>query len=206
MSEQQAVASEADAGTQSQTEDSGALEDVDTLLNEWESNADSATESSASPDSRTEAETKGEQSDDETKALLNELRQERDERIRQQTEEDVQKAVGTIKEGLETDVPDKLIEGYLYREAAKDSRFLAAFQSRHKEPEKWNRLLKAMSGNVNKQLSGQVDQSMTDDRDAVASAVRSAQKAPAQGEGYSNKDLAGMSDAEFRKLQREMGG
>lgn len=200
MSESQAVADEANPETQSSGEESGALEDVDSLLNEWESHADSATESSA------EAEKQGEQSDDETKALLNELRQEREERIRQKTEQDVQQAVSSIKEGLETEVPDELIEGYLYREAAKDSRFLSAFQSRHKEPEKWNRLIKAMSGNLNKRMSSQVDQSVTDDRDAVASAVRSAQKAPAQAEGYSDKDLANMSDSEFNKLRRELGG
>lgn len=195
IDDEQTVVDTPDAQAKPAAEEASAQDDdLDTLLKEFEGQEEK-TETD-----EPEAKAEGELDTNELLKYVEEQRRAQRQRdmqdIEKQTEEDIQSAVNMLKDGVDTALPDELWEGYLYRAAAKDQRFLTAFQHRRKDPEKWAKVLKASQKQISEKLS--IDRSVTDNQAAVISAVHGSQKAsPSQS---FPTDLSAMSDAEFRKL------
>jgi len=174
-------------------ENSAQDDDLDALLKEFEGKGETEID-------EPEAKADGELDTQELLKYVEEQRRAQRERemqdIEQQTEADIQSAVKMLKDGVETELPDEFWEGYLYRAAAKDQRFLTAFQHRRKDPEKWAKVLKASQKKITEKLS--IDRSVTDNKAAMISAVHGSKKA-APSQGFPT-DLSSLSDAEFKKL------
>ena len=191
---EQPVVEPADAQAKPVVEaDSAQDDDLDTLLKEFEGKEEPET-------SEPEAKADGELDTKELLKYVEEQRKAQRQRemqdIEKQTQADIESAVKMLKDGVETELPDELWEGYLHLSAAKDQRFLTAFQHRRKDPEKWAKVLKASQKKISEKLS--IDRSVTDNKAAMVSAVHGSKKA-APSESFPT-DLSSMSDADFRKL------
>lgn len=166
--------------TDAQTEESGT-EETDATLDELLTEFDE--------------ETKPERTkDDRIGQVVSFVEEVRAEKAQKELGEAIDDAVKQIKGDLEID-PD-LAEGYLHVQARRNPAVEKAFQNRGKNPAAWTRVLAKM----NSELSGKVstDKEATDDREAVAAAVRSAStKAP---EGEDQIDYTNMPEGEFNQL------
>jgi len=150
-------------------ERAGAQDDLESLLKEFES---SVPEVSATEDKKVDK-------DDIKKVVEYVSRQEKEEAAKV-FKADVEKAIDTISESLKdlpVSIPKNVIKGALYAAADENPKFVAAFQQRRQNPETWNKVLGAFAKNMQKDFSSQPDKGLTDDRDAVLSAVRSASTA-----------------------------
>ena len=199
--DEHAVANAADTETpESSVEGGGAQDDdLETLLNQWEAQAGDSDESQQSSESSSD------QSQDEIAELRKRVERQERERAQQQTQQDVQEAASKMRQAVsdEIDISEDIWEDILHGRASRDPRVVNAWNARREKPEEWEKLTKAIAKDYVKRLRSNVDKSATEDRDAVASAVRSASKAPAQDSGApSESDLNNMSDAEFNRLTR----
>jgi hypothetical protein len=106
--------------------------------------------------------------------------------------------VTALKDGIDcpVDLPNTWWEGRLEVEARKDPRIAQAWLSREQKPDAWKKVQSHLKKQLESELS--VRRDLTDDRDAVTAAVRSASKAP-QKESVAH-DFDNMSDADFRRL------
>ena len=66
-------------------------------------------------------------------------------------------------------------------------------------------MLKAVQADLKKQFSSLPDKSVNDDREALASAVRSSKSTTTETQDFDPKKVSTMSDSEFNKFKREMG-
>ena len=189
MTDTQTVAGEPNAETKSQTEGKGAQEpSIDELLEEFKVKTETPTEQQ-SKDIKA----------DDLREVVDYVRQDRDEKIKERTDTDVMAAVKVVKGDLELD--DGLVKQILYGRASTDPRFLKAFQMRHENPSAWESVQKAMHKELASTLTPKTDPNLTDDRAAVEAAVRS------QSTGSTEEplpDLGSMSDAEFNEAQRKL--
>jgi len=176
MSDEQAVI-KTDAEVEPSVEDNDA-QDLDALLREYD-------EGTQEP----------KQAPSEEKELLEYLKQQRDADLVKQTQEDLNNAVTLVQEGL-SDLPvkvsNRVVKGLLNEIAYEDQRLKTAFENRHKNPQAWNRIVKQVRKTVREDFS--VDKTLTDDRDAVASAVKSASTTK---EADETPNIGRMSDSEF---------
>lgn len=189
MSEQ-AVASDANEAENQTSEETSAPDELDQLLSEYDQ------------------ETKSEQPQPEVKPeQVNEVvgwvQQQRQQQEKQEFEADVKSAVDSIRESTEDlDVPlsDKVIKGFLFAQAEEDPKIGEAFQKRKENPKAWNAALNRAKKALREEFS--VDQRATQDREAVAAAVRGAnQKQPEPDEG---PDVSAMSDQEFAQYKMKL--
>ena len=119
------------------------------------------------------------------------------------TQKDIESAVKTVVG--DTDLDPDYVDAVLWRKANKDPTFLNAFQQREKSPEQWSQVLRAMGREMSAKQS-KPDPNATDDRIAVAAAVRGASttKSP-DDKPITRKSLSKMDDGEFGKLVKSMG-
>ena len=129
----------------------------------------------------------------------------REKTIREQTQQDIGKAVELVKEEIGVDASDRLIEGLLHRQASTDQRFMKAFQNRDKDPSGWQKILKASAQEFKSDFD-RPDPDTTEDTGAVRAAVRSATNSPPIAETVDPSKLNGMSDAEFAAFKQQLGG
>lgn len=200
MAEEQTVA-DTDVQDAPVTEEGSAQgDDLDSLLNEWESR-------SKAEEPKEEPKPKGEQKEstpDEIKQVAAWVKEQQQRQIEEQTQKDIESAVSKIHGEMESPVSKYLIEGALWREASNDPRFLRAWQNRGKDPDGFNRILGAVRRNIEKEMGSQPDKTVSADREAVTRAVRGASNAPPAEEFPSEKELNQMSDAEFRRMTAKM--
>lgn len=117
-------------------------------------------------------------------------------------------ATATIKEVIGDTLPvkvtEKMIRGYLAETAQEDPRFMAAFENRGADPQKWARIVSALGRQLAKELGSAPDQAATQARAAVNAAVRASVTTAADAP---EKDWSRMSHAEFQaERQKAMRG
>lgn len=119
-------------------------------------------------------------------------------------QEDLNKAVTNIMGDLK--VPRRLAMGWVDQMAREDSRIARAFLERSSNPDAWARVEKGLSKAFAKEMKelNPVDQQATEDREAVAAAVRGASitRAPENAPVNYGKQ----NNAEFRNSVREQYG
>lgn len=91
-------------------------------------------------------------------------------------------------------VTDKMIRGYLAETAQEDPRFMSAFETRHSDPAKWDRIVTALGRQMAKELGHVPDRAATDSRAAVTAAVRAS---TTQASSEPAKNYASMSNSDF---------
>lgn len=177
VAEEQPAPQETEQGTQD--------DDLDTLLKQYESEADEAIK-------ETKTEQPKENIDaDRLKAIEQRLFQ-----------EDINSAVQSVKGQLkDVNLSDKMIRGYLEVEAYDDPRIASAFQNRSSNPGAWNKVLKGLANNMQKELGPTPDPKLNQDRKALETAVAGTKTATTgeMSEDDKRRKLASMSDAEFLK-------
>lgn len=189
MENEQAVANADVESTETSTEESGAQENLDGLLNEYE--VQTGGEQTTEP--------KNENS--KIDYIYNRFQAEDAEKIKTQTNEDIGKAVEIIRDE-NLNLPDKAYRGMLLDKAEEDVRFLQAFQQRGQNPGQWNKVLKAFQKEILSDFKSLPDKEATADREAVLSAVHSAStKQPLPDAA---PDLNSMSNQDFAKHKAEI--
>lgn len=168
-------------GTGARNED----DDLDALLAQYEIGS---TDKSSQPD--TKAETKGgEPAADERLARLERELAERNFR------EEITPIVNTIRGGIPKEVwSDSEIEAWLEGQARDDARIASAWQRRRSDPQTFQKIVGQLGRRFAGKFKSAPDAKATEDRDAVAAAVRgSGNKAPeGQAPAY-----GGMPNGEF---------
>jgi len=124
------------------------------------------------------------------------------EKAEQQAEKDINEAVKTVKGEL--NVPDTWVRGILEREAMSDERFYNAFVNRDKNPQTWNKILKAKNREIAKTFGGSVDKEASQSADAVESAVRSAATQSPKGSNKGDKNPLRMSPKEYEQYRQSV--
>jgi hypothetical protein len=203
MSDTQAVATETNEAAKPVSEAvSGAPDELDTLLKQFETPAEQK------PKTETKPETKPEPSED-MKDLANYVRAKRDEESREATRGDLAKAVTAVQTEIDDGglkLPDRLVRGALRDMAEEDPRFLRAWAERGANPKAWEQVLKAAAKEIRKELESSPDPQATEDKAAVRAAVRSASTRTPEPEKLDNAKINKMSDAEFNKYKRGLAG
>ena len=121
-----------------------------------------------------------------------------------QTKRAVSETIQEVRGDIPADfMDDDMVEGWLDAQARKDPRLAQAFLQRETNPRQWNKVKAALGKQLNDRFKKLPDRQATDDREAVAAAVRgastkvSAEPAPKFGS---------QSNAEFRKSVKEQYG
>lgn len=190
MSEEQAVANET-----APIETVDSAQDLDSLLNEFDASINSTqTKEPEQPNTNELIEFVREEREVRTK--------QREEEIKQQTANDIKSAVSVISEELEgLNLPERLIRGALYDKAENDPRFLQAWTNRSQDPKTFNKILKSFAKEVKGDFDNVPDRQATEDREALAAAVRSANTRSAEPETV---DVTTMSDQEFHAYKHRL--
>lgn len=171
---------ETDVAEDQTTQEEGASDDLDSLLNEFSE----ATKPTEQP--------KVELND--VQEVVSYVQEERAAKAEQTTKADIDAAVDSIADNLDIEVPSKrIIRGLLQDIASNDKAIQQAFAQRNENPQAWKAALKRATNEMKEELS--VDQEATSDREALTSAVRSA--STKQPEPQEEVDLNSMSDQEF---------
>ena len=197
MSDQEQTVTEADDQTaQTGPEDDGA-QDIEAALKEFEN---------ASSSEQTEPEKPKPSGQSDVSDVVDYVRELREKEARETTQKDIAAAVETVKENVDLNIPDSVIKNALYGKASEDPRFLRAFQYRGENPEQWSKVLKALGQGIAKEFEGLADRGATDDREAVASAVRGAStKAQEQETDYSEKSVSSWDRDRWIEEQKKAG-
>lgn len=147
---------------------------------------------------------------DDLKEVVSYVKEDRQTRELERTNADIDSACKTVFEGLsgEAKLPEGAVRGLLIDKADRDPRFQRAFLERNSNPSGWNKILSATAKEFSREYAPKVDQDLSDDKEAIASAVRSAStKAPEaqQDEAERRQQIRTMSDEELRKEKRKHG-
>ena len=173
---------ETDAAVDQTVEDKGASDDLDSLLDQF-----------------TEETKPVEQPIDQSdvKEVVNWVNDQRSKEVKQEETTAVNSAVETIKSSLELDFTptDGMIKGMLQNLASEDPAVAKAFAQRHQNPQAWKSALNRATNAIKEDLN--IDLKATEDRNAIASAVRSA--STKQPEPAQEVNIAGMTDYEFQQ-------
>lgn len=129
-------------------------------------------------------------------AALREVQQFQSERQQERVSKDIGQAVEVVRGELDPEA-DELVRGWLDVQAQSDARFRAAWQSRHADPVKWNRVLKGMADQFATKYGKRFGRSDQDDREAMAAAVRTAGRHSQPTTPSEAPNFAGMNDHEF---------
>lgn len=147
-------------------------------------------------------EAKGEQVSEDISEDVRWIRAMREQEEAKRTREAIEQTIGALKDGIDCpiEIPNAWWEGRLDVAARQDPRLTQAWLARESKPEAWKKIQAHLKKQLESELS--IRRDLTDDRDAVTAAVRSASKAPAR-ESVAH-DFDNMSDAEFRRLERSL--
>lgn len=116
--------------------------------------------------------------------------------------EDIGKLVKDVKGDL--DIEDDLVEAWIDAQARKDARLQRAWLERDANPQAFQSIAKGLGREFAKRASKRIDPQATEDRAAVAAAVRGAstQRAP----DTPSPNYTTQSNAEYRRSIREQYG
>lgn len=186
----QSVVTEPDTATQVADEGADAQDDFAALLSEYDG-----------VQSQRVAEPDKDEGPPPLEQRVLELEREKLARMEQEliteTRGAIDNAVAKIKPllgALPVNFPDKWIRGALAETAQEDPRFMAAFESRMENPDKWERIVVALGRQFQKELGDIPDRGATSDRAAVTAAVRASTTQAAEPDAtnwatMSNKDF-----------------
>jgi len=173
-------------------------EELDKLLSEYDqSNKTSSTPEPARPESTGTADT-------DLKALADEVRGLRTERQKETFRKDMDAMVKNVRGNLDPEFfDDVLVESWIDAQARQDSRLLQVFANRHDNPKQFAKIVDTLNRNFARKWSKLPDKGATEDRAAVAAAVRGASTTapPEKPPEYASK-----SNTEFRNEVREKYG
>jgi hypothetical protein len=115
------------------------------------------------------------------------------------------RAIAETVDDIRGDVPkevfdDEMVEAWLDAQARRDPRLAQAWLQREQNSQKWGKVKAELGRQLAKKAGSLPDRNATDDREAVAAAVRGA-SAKAAVEPAPN--FGAMTDAELRKYNRE---
>ncbi len=172
---------------------------LDALLNEWEPKTDGEQQSAneqVNPNKEGVA--------DETKEILEFVKQQRLEKQEKEQERIAEEYKNTVK-SLRGDLPvsEKFVDGFLRIRAAEDPRILSAYQNRFKAPDKWSKIEKGLQNEIRSELKSLPDNGATDTRRQIANAIQSSQS---NSSYESEKPLKDMTDQEFYDYQQRFIG
>lgn len=173
--------------------DARKADDLDALLNEFDSTATKPAE--AKPDTKADTTAKGDDPVAQRLAALEEREADR------QFQSDIKPAIDRVRGNVPTEVyDDDDVRDWMDREARKDPRLQQAWRDRHKDPAKFGKVLDGLSRKLAQKFAKAPDKNATEDREAVTAAVRGAStKAP---EGKAPK-FGELSNSEFSKSVKE---
>lgn len=192
------------APTKETSEEGGAAQDddgLDALLAEFEGRGAADPKTEPKGDDRARSEPKDTPSDIDVAALAALEERLNQQEAREQRRE-LEKLFSRVAAGTQGDDVDA--EAFLNTMALRDPRLTQAYYERNTNPKKWAGVEKALKQEFQKRYGKKVDKNVTESRDAVASAVRSAQSAAPTKE-YSDKDIIDMPKDEFDSIQRKLG-
>lgn len=181
IDDKQTVVTKPDA-TQSGVEGADAQDDLDQILSEYDEGNDDQPQVTKTEPAKTEA-----QPDKALASEVQTLRAELSDVQRERADEAVDKTVKLIAEQLpgETKVKPEVLRNYVEGLAVRNPKIAVAFMRRSVEPQAWQKIFRGMVNQVTQDFGTDIDQAATDDRESVASAVRSASiKAPADTETF----------------------
>lgn len=129
-----------------------------------------------------------------------------EKRIKDQEQREVQRDLNTLYKNLAdgTQADEVDVEIYLGKLARDNPQLNQLYWGRADNPGAWKRAEKALRQEVAKRFGKKVDKNVTESRDAVASAVRSASTAAPKGE-LSAKDIIDASKDDWDEMQRKAG-
>jgi hypothetical protein len=190
MSEDQAtqtVVNPADAPPPAGSEAAGARtngDDLDTLLNQYEQETRPAAPSPTEPKPAA------------TTAPAAATQDTRFERFIYR--QDMDKLIDTVRGDLPAEVFDNdLIESWVDTQARRDPRLQQAWINRHENPRQFEQVKSALGREFAKKMGKLPDRQATEDREAVAAAVRGASRAPVD----TPPNFAALNDADFQKAK-----
>lgn len=191
MTEQQTVADPADGQATPAPEADGAPEkSVDDLLREFDTKPEPTPDPTPDKEGRLDK-------------VLDYVERKATEEVNQQATRDIENAVKAAVG--DSDLDPEYVEGKLHHRANTDPAFRNAWMSRHERPDQFKQVVRAIGKELAGKMKSSIDRSVSDDRAAVAAAVRSHATQPADAPP-STKDIRKMSDADFEKMKRDMSG
>lgn len=196
MEDKQAVVEKPDAQPEAVPEGNDAQEDdLESLLSEYDGGS---------------APEKPEQGDDDKvdlETVHKELTEWRKEKARDEYQRDISGVVKGVRGDLDPEAfDDVLVEAWIDAEARKDPRLAKAWQDRKANPRQFDKVVSQLGRSFRKKFAQLPDRNLTEDREAVANAVRGASKqSPTNHDDIDTKKVAQMSDADFEKFVKEVG-
>lgn len=130
------------------------------------------------------------------KALTEQVQGLLSETQRQTFRRDMDQTIKTVRGNLDAEIFDDLfVEAWMDAQARSDPRLSQAWVDRHKNPKQFQKVVEGLGRTFEKKYGkALVDKGATDDRAAVASAVRGASTQAPEGKA---PNFAAMSDREF---------
>ncbi|HEY6019651.1 MAG TPA: hypothetical protein VIY48_07050 [Candidatus Paceibacterota bacterium] len=115
---------------------------------------------------------------------------------------ELERVFNRFAEGTQADAIDA--EAFLNAAALRDPRINQAYASRASSPKAWDKIEGALKNEFARRYGKKVDKQVTESRDAVASAVRSASTA-APSKEITDNEIKSMSKDDFDDLSRKLG-
>lgn len=174
-------------------------DDLNALLKEFDDSNDDGSKGS-SDDKQPKAEKSEQKSESsDLHASVRELlerdqRREREE-LKRQFEADMKETVKAIRGEIpDSQASDRFVRVWLETAADEDPRLATAWANRKKDPKAFNRIVDRLSRDFAKEYANRPDRNVTEDREAVAAAVRGASTKTPEDKAPSYNS---MSDADF---------
>lgn len=170
---------------------------LDELLKEFDERREATQpreESTRASESKTEP-----QIDTTALAVLEKRIQDQEAR---ETRRELERLFDRFTSGVQADAIDA--EAFLNSMALRDPRINQAYLNRANSPKAWDKVEGALRQEFQKRYGKKVDKQVTESRDAVASAVRSASTAAPRTE-LTDKEILDMPLDEWHNLQRKLG-
>lgn len=202
--EEQTVVDETKGQSETGTEGTDARkddeDDLDTLLAQYEKEATSD-DTSSKPGQSGEAQ-------DPNRELMERLQALEESTARSETRADLDAAIKAVRGELDSEVfDDGFMETYLDSEARKDPRLSQAWANRHNNPKQFQKVVGSLAKSFEKRFGSLPNKEATEDREAVAAAVRGASTKSPEGRApdygnLSNDDFAAQveKDHGFRPI------
>lgn len=190
--EQQAATDQADQQAAPAAEAEGAREPtLDELLAEYDGGE-------KSDGIKPTSDTKDDGGDDKVAALEKRLEAFERQSEQDQYQNDVINAVKAIRGESNPEIfTDVHMEGWLTAEAKRDPRIARAWMDRADKPQTWGKIQDQLKGRFNEWIGSMSDSAATEDRAAIADAVRGASKKAPAGDDVDREAVMKMGDGDF---------
>lgn len=190
---------------QGASEESGAAQDegdgLDALLAEFEDASPKEADTAGKMGGQSQSKPKDDTPPLDVSALAALEQRLNDQESREQRR-DLENLFSNMSSGTNGDMVDA--EAYLNAIAARNPSLIDVYNNRVKSPDKWAKAEKEIMRDFTKRHGKKVDKQATEGREAVTSAVRSAQSAAPTRE-YTDKDVENASPDEWADIQRKLG-